>query len=392
MGFLLHAVPVTHLSPVLFPYPVLSYSPLSPPLPQIETDRGSAFLTQLDFLNYYVTNQGAVQVTYPNLWVRTPDVVNRDGSVTNGTYIFNCPVPCDSYTCSDCAALFGRPCRIYVRAGDDISMTVQAVNIFGRAQTVTRDDNFTVIIQGNGFADDNNPNLMPVGGIKLGPVFRATNDGFGTLTTGGLVPPTTVPPTPPPSLEDPDLLAWDYPNYHNPGAFPRPDGQALSWNWTISGTGSPLRLNETFDQRCNTTTYPEFAIDGKCFRYLVRPRVFGNGGGQYIFNFGLDKAGQYMMRLTLRGDSTYTDDLSFDLGAELKASPFTLQVLPGAPDNRTTRASGPGTVAATVGDLATFTIYCYDRFGNPNVDGGATLSVTLKSKDYTTVSWEAPLS
>lgn len=355
------------------------------------TYAGHAFLTQTEFRQYWNDNLRAI---YPGLFYQTPNTTTRTGQIIQGTWQFQCPSPCDTYSCQQCSDLFARPCAIYVKAGQDVAMAIQAINIFGRPQTVLRDDNFTVTITtvGSGFPAVNttgNPNAMPVGPIQLGPVFRTQGDFYNL--TGGTVPTPVPPGFPPPALEDPLTLHWDYPNYHNPGLWPRPLGDALRWYYQYqtlaNGTLRLVRRQEVFNPLCNTTRFPDFAEDGKCFRYLTRPRVYGNGGGQYIFNFGLDFAGEYQMHVTLRSDGTYNEDYSFDLGPEFKNSPFQLIVLPGDADNRTTRASGLGAVRTTVGTLSTFTIYSYDRFGNAITTGGTPLSVTLKSRDYITATY-----
>lgn len=368
----------------------------------ISSITGVTYTTYTAFFNAWLTLYNAGQ--YPTaLFYQTPSVQLVDGTVQPGSWVFQCPEPCDSYTCAECPNVpGGRQCAIYVQAGSDIAVVVKAVNIFNKAQTAIRDDIFSVAVHNvtEGWLPGDlalNPNNLTAAPIVLGPVFRSYYSDRNNGTLGGMRGSTT--PAPGTPLEDPIALDWDYPNYHDLSTWPRPGGYTEkageSFDYTGCGPNNDFPSGEetvilgwkVAGEGMLTATHAPPA--GRCARYIVRPRVFGSTGGTYITNFAIDKVGQYYFKVTYMGnDPTIqvfaSPDGFVDLGPSLTGSPFNITVLPGHSDSRLTIALGPGIVTTEVGAVSSFNISVYDKFGNKVTQGGDRVSVLLKGIDYVT--------
>ncbi|QDZ21292.1 hypothetical protein A3770_05p38100 [Chloropicon primus] len=275
------------------------------------------------------------------------------------TYSFSCPEPCDEYTCDQCLRLFNRPCALYIQAGVPFSADIYALNAFGRQQKYISDDNFTVTITGAGFDAENNPATMPEGDIKLGPVWREEGSGY----PGGPLPEGQRPLAGSElfSPDNPLEAVWAYPNYHD------------------FGSTTSLKAGETYDTLCDPD---ETFVNGKCSRYIVRPRNVQPG--VYTVEFSLDKAGNYSIAATLKGLLTYEDETqtTVDLGTDIFNSPYLLTVLPGDTYSLYSSAEGGGLASGQVGVVGSFLLKARDRFGNNRILGGDVVDVFFKGADY----------
>ena len=275
------------------------------------------------------------------------------------TYSFSCPEPCDEYTCDECLRFFNRPCALYVQAGVPFSADIYALNAFGRQQKYISDDNFTVTINGPGFDVESNPAMMPEGDVQLGPVWRETGAGY----PGGPLPEGQQPLVGSElfSADIPSETAWAYPNFHD------------------LGSTTSLKDGELYDAKCDPD---ETFVNGKCSRYLVRPRNVQPG--VYTVEFSLDKAGNYSISATLKGLLTYQDDLMTvaDLGTDIFNSPYLLTVLPGDTFSLWSSAEGDGLALGQVGVVGSFTLKARDRFGNDRILGGDIVDIYFKGADY----------
>ena len=275
------------------------------------------------------------------------------------TYSFSCPEPCDEYTCDQCLRLFNRPCALYVQAGEPFSADIYALNAFGRQQKYISDDNFTITISGGGFDPLLNPALMPEGDIQLGPVWREQGGSY----PGGPVPEGQRPLAGSElfSIEDPTEGGWVYPNFHDLG----------------SPTG--LKADDTYDAKCDAD---DVFLNGKCSRYIVRPRSVQPG--VYTVEFTLDKAENYSISATLKGLLTYEDEeqTTVDLGTDIFNSPYSLTVLPGETYSLWSSAEGAGLAEGKVGEVGSFVLRARDRFGNNRILGGDVVDIYFKGADY----------
>ena len=84
------------------------------------------------------------------------------------------------------------------------------------------------------------------------------------------------------------------------------------------------------------------------------------------------KAGDYKLDITHAGDS-------------IQDSPFSVLVVPAAPNAANTEASGDGISAANTDEPAKFSIQTKDEFGNNCVEGGADIKVVAKGPNDETV-------
>ena len=266
--------------------------------------------------------------------------------------------------------------KFFARAGETAAFTIQSINRFGYQQGFTNSDNFTVTITGPGFpqADTNqdctaticaadpveNPNDLPTYPIMLGPVWRDYDQPGGTL-----------------EFVDP-----------REGAFPNVHDERYS---TMQRDPlNPASPPTGGDAKCNSggkTDHMELNINkNKCVRRLKRPVYIMGSRGQYSVEFRVDRAGEYVVKLTSRGLQPIIDKKGkLNLGANLGAGLYQLTVEPGEPIAQftTSNLDLPEVAGrATIGEISNFTIFSRDRFGNQAIKGGSQVSVTMTGPKY----------
>lgn len=294
---------------------------------------------------------------YPyKLFVETEASTDRYGNDVPVSYEFKCPRPCDEYECVECVRLFQTPCAMYATAGvESTSFLIQAVNTFGYRQ-LSIDDNFTVTITGLGFPDNpvENPAEMPIEQLRLGAVRRDPDYDGGAIAE---------------VISNPFASLWEFPNYHDMGN--RQQGVAM------------MPDDQTFPAECNTAALSPSdprRSTYKCLRNLARPRT--SGQGLYRVNFGLDRAGNYTLSVTFKGELGRDEAGNEILGPHIKGSPYLLTVLPGPTRAMFTTVAGPAISEVTVGELSQFSIVARDIFGNRRTEGEDLLQVVYKGAEY----------
>ena len=137
---------------------------------QLESVIGRPITSDADYLSVWqkLYSSGAYTTV---LWVLNPQQYDRAGNALPQTWSFKCPETCDAYTCDQCLALFNKPCKFYVTAGQSTSVTITAVTIFGTV-SISRSDNFTASLQSPDFSGMANKASLPTAQYLLGPVFR----------------------------------------------------------------------------------------------------------------------------------------------------------------------------------------------------------------------------
>ncbi|CAG9463240.1 unnamed protein product [Pedinophyceae sp. YPF-701] len=287
--------------------------------------------------------QGSSQflTKYPSLFTQDPQQFDRSGAPLPTSFSFNCPETCDRYSCDQCVALFGLECKAYVFAGEESSLKITAITLFG-SQSRTKTDVFVGSFSASNFTNVDNPAALPAQPFTAGPVFRTSQDVNGNPVVGGTIPAPT---------DTAALLSagWGYPNIWDASTFPRPTGAVLPDGVSTAPECAP------------TSLYPT----GRCNRFIVRPRSIGSTGGVYRLALGVDLIGNYTLDVTFRGSpEEYNEDGTPNVGVPIRGSPFRLTVLPGRVDSRQSRLHGTGVTAATVGVTTSFTATLRDRYGN----------------------------
>jgi hypothetical protein len=142
---------------------------------------------------------------------------------------------------------------------------------------------------------------MPTEQLRLGAVRRDANRDGGAIAE---------------VISNPFASLWEFPNYHDMGN--KQEGVLM------------MPEDQSFPEECNTASLPlddERRSTYKCLRNLARPRT--SGQGLYRVNFGLDRAGNYTLSVTFKGQLQQDEAGNEILGPHIKGSPYILTVLPG---------------------------------------------------------------
>lgn len=191
------------------------------------------------------------------------------------------------------------------------------------------------------------------------------------------------------------MASWDFPNYHNMYKEP---AQLPPRAW--------YDLNDRIERDCSATP---LIPEGRCFRWLSRPRILGDAGGIYELSFGLDRAGLYSLSVGYRGTADpYDSEGNAVLGTGIKGSPFEMTVIAGRVDNRLSQAVELPTEAfedgcpvdedacgkldeGIIGVRGLFAVQPRDRFGNDVVDQRSfVLEVSFRGVQYVQASTARP--
>ena len=100
------------------------------------------------------------------------------------------------------------------------------------------------------------------------------------------------------------------------------------------------------------------------------------GNGQFNVSFTPTVSGDYLMDTSLVLPDGTREAIA---GSPWRRGPFlgTLEILPDVPNMHWSKLGGSGTSLFTSGEDATFTLFARDKFGNPQVFGGANVSAKL---------------